>query len=162
MPSSAPDSLGLAKLGLACIANIVSFIPYQTWGGRRVRKAASTVQLGWGVRLAHCGRTTFDAVKRAHIDHIRALGDPARWRHPLFYERSSGLPPYRLDQAIHIITRIRPTSPRGTQWGLRTSRMGTALSITRDRCQYQHHSERRSLVIQDSNFESRQGFNGRP
>ena len=153
-----PASHGLSRLGLFCLTNVASFIPFQTKGRRRVKRVTSTVQLGWGFRLAHCCRATFDAVKRAHIDHLRSLGDPACWRHPLYYERESGRPPYRLDQAIHLITRIRPSSPRGTQWGIRTSRMGTALSIVRTpACHYQHHSERRSLVIQDNKFEIQQG-----
>jgi hypothetical protein len=144
-------------LGASCLAVIASYIPYRrgfTASKPRHKRGAATIQLGWGVRFAHCCTTTFDAVKTAHLAQLQTLKDISPFRHPLYHpERSGGRPPFRLDQAIHLITRIRPTSPV-RRWNIRSSQQGVVLIAQPAlACTYQHHSERRSLVIPDCYIE---------
>jgi hypothetical protein len=141
--------------GAGCLALIASLIPHSRGGRFKHKRGTATLQLGWGIKFAHCCRSTFDAVRIAHLVHLRAVKDITPLRHPLYLaERSGGRPPYRLDQAIHLITRNKTSNHLGTQWGLRTSQIGIALSIAyTPACAYQHHSERRSLVIQDQHLE---------
>jgi hypothetical protein len=141
--------------GAGCLAIIASLIPRSRKSRVIHKRESATLQLGWGVQFAHCCRDTFDSVRLAHINHLWSIKDITPLRHPLYHaERPGGRPPYRLDQAIHLITRIKTSHHLGTQWGLRTSQIGIAHSIAyAPTCAYQHHSERRSLVLQDQHLE---------
>jgi hypothetical protein len=141
--------------GAGCLALIASLIPRSRVGRVKHKRGTATLQLGWGIQFAHCCRSTFDSVRIAHLIHLRSIKDITPLRHPLYLaERPGGRPPYRLDQAIHLITRIKTSNHLGTQWGLRTSQIGIAHSIAyAPACAYQHHSERRSLVLQDQHLE---------
>jgi hypothetical protein len=141
----------LTSLGTLCLSNIAE-LAFRSFRGKRViRRTANSIQLGWGTKLAQCCRISFDAVKSAHLTHLLSFSSIDTWRHPLFFaERSGGRPPYRLDQAIHLITRIRHSSPKISRLKVHTSSGGVSLHIERaPTCLYQHHSERRTLVISD-------------
>ena len=141
----------LTNIGTLSLSHIAGLTVRSFKGKRLVRRTASTIQLGWGTKLAHCCRATFDAVKIAHASHLGSIGNSDLLRHPLYYaKRSSGQPPYRLDQAIHLITRIRAQSPRAASWRNRANPRGCSRdSALRPACCYQHHSERRTLVLLD-------------
>jgi hypothetical protein len=158
---SRAEDTPLSALGAGCLANIASLVPRSRQRRFTHKREAATLQLGWGIQFAHCCRGTFDAVKLAHINHLWAIKDITHLRHPLYLaERPRGRPPFRLDQAIHLITRIKTSSNLGTQWSLRTSQLGIAHSFAYvPTCPYQHHSGRRSLVLQDQHLEDAQWRN---
>jgi hypothetical protein len=159
MSNSSVVDTSLGAVGAGCLAIIASLVPRSRQRRFTHKREAATLQLGWGIQFAHCCRGTFDAVKLAHINHLWAIKDITHLRHPLYLaERPRGRPPFRLDQAIHLITRIKTSHSLGTQWGLRTSQIGIAHSFVYvPTCPYQHHSGRRSLVLQDQHLEDAQG-----
>jgi hypothetical protein len=135
------DSLNIVDLQPVILSHVASYrCNFRHFAG------TGTIQLGWAVHLAQCSTTTFDAVKKAHLNHLLETKNLAPYRHPLYTSiRPRWYPPYRLDQAIHLITRI-PSSNHSCWTSPATVRR-------RGPPPYQHFSTRRSLIIQDHLYE---------
>jgi hypothetical protein len=131
--------LHLNEIGEDNLANIAGFANNQ-----RFRGGQAVIQLGWGVRLAHCSTTILGAVKLAHLNHLYTLEDITPLRNPLY--RSNRAPPFRIAKFSRENSNIK-VGEHTTTGHLWTAQHGIQGFFP------QHFTSRRSLAILGDIFE---------